>query len=93
MSFPSFSIRRISNNTIVPLEEVDPIVRKELSLKDNKRDTPYGHFYFTELGHCFYLKNTSKNSNKVLPYLQIYMELIMLNSINCKYESKGISIP
>ncbi len=48
MAFSSFSIRRISDNTDVPLEEVDTIVRKELSLKDNEKDKPYGHFYFTE---------------------------------------------
>lgn len=48
MAFSSFSIRRISDNTDVPLEEVDSIVRKELSLKDHEKDKPYGHFYFTE---------------------------------------------
>lgn len=48
MAFESFSIRRISDNINVPLEEVDTIVRKELSLQDCERDKPYGHFYFTE---------------------------------------------
>ena len=48
MAFDSFSIKRIAENSIVDTDEVDKLVREKFSLRDNERDEPYGHFYFTE---------------------------------------------
>lgn len=48
MAFVSFDIRRVRDNQVVPQEEVDLFLRKELSLKDHETDKPFGHYYFPE---------------------------------------------
>lgn len=46
MEFESYSIIKESDNSIVPLNELDPLVCMELNLEYSDKD--FGHFHFTE---------------------------------------------
>lgn len=46
MIFDSFSIRKITDNSIVNIDELDKMVCNELNLE--LKDKDYGHFIFTE---------------------------------------------
>ena len=46
MHFDSFSIRKIADNSIANMDEVDRMVCEEFNFEFNEED--YGHFYFTD---------------------------------------------
>ena len=48
MAYNSFTIRSSSDNSVVDLEDIDLLVRKEFSLQDDELFKPYGCFSFTE---------------------------------------------
>ena len=79
MAFDSFSIRKIAENSIIDIDEIDSLVRDEFSLKDHDIDKAYGHFYFTESD------KELGGFQKSISWVRLIHSIIYYSNIGCGY--------